>query len=52
MRIQGHKVADYRSYPGGAVLAGCHNLKLLNQFRITKLVKHHTLDIYLIYATT
>ena len=29
----------------------CHNLKVLNQFRITKLVKHHTLDIYLIYAT-
>ena len=30
----------------------CHNPKLLDYRELTKLVKHHTLDIYLIYATT
>ena len=30
----------------------CHNPKLLVSRELTKLVKHHNLDIYLIYTTT
>jgi hypothetical protein len=30
----------------------CHNPKLLVSRELTKFVKHHTLDIYLIYTTT
>jgi len=45
-------IGTHRVNPLLFILRKCHNPKLLDYWELTKLVKHHTLDIYLIYATT